>query len=186
MLRLLSTTANRVLLLMFGVFTILALQPTASASPFGQGVFGADVPFGSATSLAISLGGNVSLGLTPSGANFSAASSHTITVTSTDVVGYNLYAYSPGGTAMTNGSYTIPASINTTAGSLAVNSWGYNTDGSGNYVGMTSTPALIKSANGPYKAGDNTTVSYGVLTNITKGAGDYTVGVTYTVVTKTQ
>jgi hypothetical protein len=161
------------------------LQQSAAASPFGQGVFGADVPFGSVTSLSIALGGNVFLALTPSGPNFTASGSHTITVTSTDVVGYKLYAYNPTSTAMTNGSDTIPASTNTTAGSLAVNSWGYNTDGMTNYLGMTTTPALIKDTTGPSKTGDSTPVTYGVLTDITKGAGAYTVSVVYTVVAKT-
>jgi hypothetical protein len=177
---------RRPLLVFFVVSIVFAAQPVANASPFGQGVFGADVPFGSATSLAIALGGNVSLALAPSGQNFTANGSHTVTVTSTDVVGYNLYAYIPGSTSMTSGGATIPASSNTSAGALAVNSWGYNTDGSGNYLGMTTIPALIKTANGPFKTGDNTTVSYGVLTNITKAAGAYNVAVTYTAVARTQ
>jgi len=164
------------------VLLCASFSQTASASPFGSGVFGADVPFGSATSLSIALGGNVSLGLTPSGGNFAATGSHTLTVTSTDVVGYKLYAYSPGNTSMVNGSDTIPASTNTTAGPLSVNSWGYNTDGSTNYLGMTTTPALIKDTTGPFKNGDNTTVTYGVLASIVKGAGDYTVSVVYTAV----
>lgn len=177
---------TRMLSALFLIFTLLACTPTANASPFGQGVFGADVPFGSATSLAISLGGNVSLALVPSGQNFTANSSHTITVTSTDVVGYSLYVYSPGGTTMTGGSGSIPASSNTSASSLAVNTWGYNIDGSSNYLGMTNTPVLLKAANGPYKNGDNTTVTYGVLTDITKGAGAYNVAVTYTAVARNQ
>lgn len=172
----------RPLWVLFGVLCILSLQQTAAASPFGQGVFGAAVPFGSVTSMTIALGGNVTLNLTPSGGTFVASGSHTITVTSTDVVGYKLYIYSPSGTAMSNGSGSIPASTNTTAGPLTTNSWGYNTDGSTNYLGMTTSPILLKSASGPFKAGDNTTVTYGVLTDITKGAGSYNVSVTYTAV----
>ena len=99
------------------------LQQPASASPFGRGVFGADVPFGSETSLAIALGGNVSVSLTPSGGNFSGTGSHTLTVTTTDVVGYRLYASSPGGTNMVNGVETIPTSGNGIPSSLAVNTW---------------------------------------------------------------
>ncbi|MEO6513272.1 MAG: hypothetical protein ABIR37_01175 [Candidatus Saccharimonadales bacterium] len=169
------------LLLLVGIFCA-SFSSTVAASPFGQGVFGADVPFGSATSLSIALGGNVSLNLTPSGGTFSGSGSHTITVTSTDVVGYKLYAYSPGSTTMTYAGETIPASGNTTAGSLAVNTWGYNTDGSTNYLGMTTSPSLIKDTTGPSKSGDNTTVKYAVLTDITKGAGSYTVSVVYTAV----
>lgn len=154
----------------------------AAASPFGEGVFGAHVPFGSATSLSIALGGNVSLSLSPSGANFSGTGSHTITVTSTDVVGYNLYVYSPGGTNMTNGTSTIPTSANVTAAPLAVDTWGYNTDGSSNFKGMTTTPALLKSASGPFESGDNTTVTYGVLTSLATGEGGYNASVVYTAV----
>ncbi len=159
----------------------IMLQQPAQASPFGQGVFGADVPFGSATSMSIALGGNVSMNLTQSGSNLTGTGSHTLTVTSTDVVGYKLYAYSPSSTTMTNGSNTIPASGNGSPAPLSVNSWGYNTDGSSNFVGMLTTPTLIKDTTGPFKNGDNTTVTYGALTNITKGAGDYTVNVVYTV-----
>ena len=162
-----------------------SFQQTVLASPFGQGVFGADVPFGSATSLSIALGGNVSLNLTPSGQYFTASGSHTITVTSTDVVGYRLYAYSPSSTNMAYGSQTIPASSNGSAAALATNTWGYNTDGSSNYIGMTTTPTLIKDATGPSKTGDNTTVTYGVLTDLAQTAGSYTVSVVYTAVAET-
>jgi hypothetical protein len=172
----------RPLQLLVLILLCASISSTASASPFGQGVFGADVPFGSATSLSIALGGNVSLSLTPSGGNFSASGSHTLTVTSTDVVGYKLYAYSPGSTNMVNGSDTIPASSNTSGAPLSVNSWGYNTDGSGNYLGMTTAPTLIKDTTGPFKNGDNTTVTYAVLASIVKGAGDYKVSVVYTAV----
>lgn len=182
MLGRLSTLLRRPLQLLVLILLCVSFTQHASASPFGQGVFGADVPFGSATSLSIALGGNVSLTLAPSGGNFTASGSHTITVTSTDVVGYKLYAYSPGTTNMVNGSDSIPASSNTSAGALLVNSWGYNTDGSTNYLGMTTTPTLIKDTTGPFKNGDNTTVTYGVLASIVKGAGNYTVSVVYTAV----
>jgi len=167
-----------------GLTCFWTFQQAVSASPFGQGLFGADVPFGSATSIAIALGGDVSINLVPSGSNFTGTGSHTITVTSTDVVGYKLYAYSPV-TTMTSGSETIPASANGSPASLAVNTWGFNTDGSSNFTGMTTTPMVIKDATGPFKNGDNTTVTYGVLTDITKGAGAYTVAVTYIAVAET-
>lgn len=185
MIQRLLAGAERPLLVLFCIFGVLSLQPSVAASPFGQGVFGADVPFGSLTSLAISLGGNVSLSLLPNGGNFSASGSHTIGVTSTDVVGYQLYIASPGGTAMTSGSSTIPASGNATAAPLASNTWGYNTTGTTNYLGIATTPKLLKTATGPYKSGDNTTVTYGVIADITKGAGTYNVAVTYTAVALT-
>jgi hypothetical protein len=156
------------------------------ASPFGQGVFGADVPFGSGTSLSIALGASPTLTLTPSGPNYSGTATHNVTVTTTDVVGYRLYIYSPTSTDMVNGSETIPASGNTVAGALAVNTWGYNIDASSNYLGMTTSPVVLKDANGPYKNGDGTTVTYGVLAGPTKGAGEYTVSVVYTAVAKSQ
>jgi hypothetical protein len=172
-------------LFLCGLFVLLSIAPSVAASPFGQGVFGADVPFGSVTSLTISLGGNVSLDLSPSGSIFVGSGSHTINVVSTDVVGYSLYIYSAGSTNMTNGTDTIPASSNSSAAALATNTWGYNIDGSSNYLGMTTQPVLLKTATGPYKTGDNTTVTYGVKTDITKSAGSYTTSVTYTAVALT-
>lgn len=163
----------------------ILLQQPVQASPFGQGVFGADVPFGSLTSLAISLGGNVGINLTLSGGVLSGTGSHTLTVTSNDVIGYRLYTLSPSGSSMTSGSDTIPASSNSTEAALSTNTWGYNTSGSTtNFIGMQTTPTLIKDAVGPFKNGDNTTVTYGARTDVTKAAGSYTVGVVYTVVAK--
>jgi len=162
-----------------------SIIPSVAASPFGEGAFGAQVPFGSATSLSIALGGNVNLSLTPSGSNFTGSGSNTVTVTSTDPVGYWLYMYTASGTDMTNGSIHIPTSSNTSAGPLSVNSWGYNTDGSSNYLGITNTPTLIKSGSGPFESGDNTTVTYGMLTDITQPEGSYSVSVTYTAAAQT-
>jgi hypothetical protein len=165
------------------LFGLLSFAPAASASPFGEGVFGADVPFGSVTSLSINLGGNVALSLTPSSGTLSGTGSHTITVTSTDVVGYSIYIYSAGSTNMSNGTDTIPASSNGTASTLSTNTWGYNATGSTtNFLGITTVPKLLKTATGPYKSGDNTTVTYGVLTDVSKSNGTYTTNVTYTVV----
>ncbi len=165
----------------------LLFQQTAYASPFGQGVFGADVPFGASTSLSIALGSNVSITLTPGGGTLSGSGSHTVTVTSTDVIGYKLYAFTPSSSTMTNGTESIPASSNSSAAPLAVNTWGYNTTGSTtNFIGMQTVPSLIKDAAGPYKSGDNTTVTYGIKANITKGAGNYSVGVVYTAVAENE
>lgn len=172
----------RPLLFVCGLCAVFSIAPAAMASPFGQGVFGADVPFGSLTSLTIALGGDVSLDLVPNGSVFEGSGSHVLTVTSTDVVGYNVYIYSTGSTSLVNGSYSIPASSNTSLAPLATNSWGYNIDGSDDYIGITGAPVLLKSATGPYKNGDDTTVQYGVVADITKGEGDYTASVTYTAV----
>jgi hypothetical protein len=140
------------------------------------------VPFGSLTSLSIALGSNISLSLAPSGPNLEGSGSHTITITSTDAVGYSIYVYASGSANLTSSSATIPASSNGSAAPLSTNTWGYNIDGSSNYLGMATTPELIKTGTGPFETGDNTTVTYGVLTDSTKSAGDYTVTVIYTVV----
>lgn len=168
--------------------TSIAAGYTAMASPFGQGVFGADVPFGSNTSMSIALTGTVNLAVdTPNVGTFSGNGAHTITVTSTDVVGYRLYVYSPGSATMTNGSETVAASSNTTPAGLATNTWGYNTNGSTvNFAGITTSPSIIKDTTGPYKNGDTTTVTYGVKVSQTKGAGNYVNTVVYTAVGKSQ
>jgi len=62
--------SDRPLQLLLVVMCVLSVQQTVGASPLVKGVFGADVPFGSATSLAIALGGNVSLSLTPEWGEF--------------------------------------------------------------------------------------------------------------------
>lgn len=186
MIRVMATWARAVLF--SAVLLTIAGNYSAMASPFGQGVFSADVPFGSDTSMSISLGGNVQLDATnDGGGTYSGTGAHTITVTSTDVVGYRLYLYTPGSTALVNGSETIPASGNTVLGSLAVNTWGYNTMGStSNFVGIASSPVVIKDATGPHKNGDDTTVTYGVKVSSTKGAGQYTASVVYTAVGKSE
>lgn len=167
---------------------LLLLAPVVLASPFGQGVFGADVPFGGATSMAINVGGDVNLSLAPSGGNLSGTSSHTVTVTSTDVVGYRLYAYADGSTDLDGpGSATIPVSGNSSVAPLSLNTWGFNTTGSTtDFMGLGLTPKLIKDADGPFKNGDNTTVTYGALTNTSQDAGSYAATVIYTVVAENQ
>ena len=161
---------------------------TAYASPFGQGEFGADVPFGAGTSMSIDLGGNVDLAVdTPGSGVFSGSGSHTVIVTSTDVVGYRLYIYTPGTSDMTNGSETIAASSNGSLAPLATDTWGYNTTGSTtDFIGITTTPAVIKDETGPHKTGDPTTITFGAKVATTKGAGDYSSAVVYTAVGKSE
>ncbi|HEX4662481.1 MAG TPA: hypothetical protein VH144_02610 [Candidatus Saccharimonadales bacterium] len=172
------------LVLLVGI-CLFGLASSVSASPFGQGKFGANVPFGSATSISINVGSDVPLTLTPSGGNFSGTGSHTVTVTSTDVVGYYLYAHTNGSSNMTNGSATIPASSNSTLLPLSVGSWGYNTTGSTtNFLGMLSSSSLLTDGTGPFTSGDPTTVTYGALVNNVQAAGSYSVNVVYTAVAK--
>ena len=155
---------------------------TAAASPFGQGYFNAQVPFGSQTSISINLGGNVNLSLVPNGSNFSANSSSNVTVTSTDVEGYSLYVYAPSSTSLSYGSYSIPTSANVSEAPLSLDSWGYNTDGSNNYIGITNVPTVLISATGPYESGNTTSVTYGVLVDATQSAGTYNGTVSFTAV----
>lgn len=170
----------------FALLVCLGMQQAAVAQPFGVGLFGEDVPFGSETSLSIALSSVADVPLTPSGGTFSGTGSHTVTVTSTDVVGYDLYANTTSGTAMSNGTHTIPASANVAPAALSTNSWGYNTTGStSNFTGMTATQALINSGTGPFKNGTPTNVTYGALIDITKSAGTYSVDVTYTAIGRT-
>lgn len=165
----------------------LAPEP-AYSSPFGQGVFGADVPFGSSTSLAIDLGTDPSITLATDGPNtLSGNAAHIVTVTSTDVVGYKLYARAIGSSDMVNGTASIPASGNSFPAALSINTWGYNTSGSAtNFSGLSTDQAQIKDADGPFKNGDPTTITYGVRADITKPAGTYQVDVVYTVVAENQ
>lgn len=170
------------------LLVVVAGNYNAMASPFGQGVFSADVPFGAGTSMSISLGGDVQLNVADIGGGvFAGTGAHTVTVTSTDVVGYRLYIYTPGSTALVNGGDTVPASANTVPGSLATDTWGYNTTGStSNFVGLTNTPVTIKDASGPHKNGDATTITYGVKVSSTKSAGQYSTSVVYTAVGKSE
>lgn len=182
----LKVRANHVVFTSVALVCCIMVQSPVSAQPFGTGKFGEVVPFGSATAIGISLSGSVGMTLAPSGPNFSGSGSHTITVTSTDVIGYKLYVNATSSTSMSNGTSTIPRSTNGTPATLAVNSWGYNTSGSTSaFTGMTLSQVEIKSATGPYENGNNTSVTYGALVDITKSSGTYTVDVTYTAVGQT-
>jgi len=163
----------------------LSFQQVASASPFGQGNYSALVPYGGQTSITIALSGNVTLSLVPSGGNFTASGNSTVTVTTTDVNGYSLYLYSAGNSSLVNGANTITASSNVSEAPLAVNTWGYNTDGSSNYIGTTTTPVTILNTSGPYETGNPTTVYYSALASGIKAPGNYVGNVTYTVVSPT-
>lgn len=182
------TPSSRHQSFLFACLAVIAsfslLEGIAGASPFGAGLFGEDVPFGSETSISIATSGNVAIITSPSGSTFNGQGSHTITVTSTDVVGYELYIKNTSSTNMSNGTDTIATSGNVAPAALAMNSWGYNTNGSTNYVGMSLSDTLIKDVTGPYKNGDNTPVTYGILANTTKSSGTYLLGVTYTAVAK--
>lgn len=168
----------------FLVLCLMLMQQPVHAAAFGQGPFGADIPFGAGTAIDMSFSGDVEFTLSPSGGSFSGQGNNTVTVVSNNPVGYYLFLYAQNSTALVKGSDAIPASANSSPGALALNTWGYNTDGSSNYVGITGTKALIDSVDGEQESGNNTDVYYGVYVDITKPAGDYTQSVTHTLVGK--
>lgn len=170
-------------LILLSLVSCVLLQQSANATPFGQGDFG-DSTFGSQSSISMSFSGNVAMNLSPNGGNFEGTGMHTVTVTTNDAVGYRLYAYSLNTTNLTiaGGGHTIASSANSSPAALAVNTWGFNTSGSTtNFQRLLTTPTEIKVTSEPATSGDNTTVTYGAKTDITKAAGTYTGNVVYTV-----
>lgn len=163
----------------------IGLVGIVNAQPFGKGKFGANVPFGSETSLAISTTGNVTIQITPTDAGVLGTATNNVTITSTDVVGYKLYIRALTTTNMVNGAATLPASANGTPAALAVNTWGYNTDASANFVGITASDVLLKTATGPFSSGDLTQLTYGVKIDNNKPAGNYVTTVIYTAAPQT-
>lgn len=164
---------------------VFIVDLTTNAAPYGQGIYNADVPYGSETSLSISAGSGVNLSLNPSVSGTLASASGFVTVYSTDVVGYKLYLRAIGSTDMTQGANVIPTSGNVTAAPLAINTWGFNTDASSNFIGIALTDTLLKDASGPFSAGDSTMVTYGLNIDRSKPAGSYTSNVMYTAVPET-
>lgn len=163
------------------------LSGSVGASPYGAGKYNANAPYGGQTQLTISTSGDVAINLAPSDSGTTASASGTVTVISTDVVGYKLYVRSLGSTNMTNpiGGATIPASANGSPAALAVNTWGYNLTGNSSYTGMTLSDVLIRSATQPYTSGDVTTVTYGARVDNAKRSGSYNTSVVYTAVPQT-
>ena len=167
------------------LLVVLFLNSSATAAPYGRGIYNENVPYGSQTSLTIGTSGDTTIQLSPTDTGTLGTNTSDVTVTSTDVVGYKLYVRSITSNDMVNGPATIPASANVSASALATNTWGYNTDASANFVGMTLTDALIATRPGPYTAGDLTTFTYGVKIDNEKPAGNYTTSVIYTAVPQT-
>lgn len=168
------------------LFTVLFnIAATAWAEPYNAGIYNENVGYGSLTTLAISTSGNVSLAITPTSAGVQTTGSGTVTVTSTDVTGYKLYIRSSGSTNMNNLGDTLPASANVSPAALAVDTWGYNTDGSSNFVGSTLSDTLIRTFTGPAPTGDVTTVTYGAKVDLAKPAGNYAASIVYTAVPQT-
>jgi hypothetical protein len=185
-----SNQQNMFIRVMFAILLVIGLliwlEQHVLASPYGVGVYGANVPYGGQTNLTIATNGNVSIPITPSDSGTTATGSSQVTVTSSDVVGYTLYIRASTSASLVNGGNTIPASANVSPGTLAVNTWGYNTDASSNYTGITLSDVLIRTGTGPYTSGDVTTVTYGIKLDNSKPAGSYTSTVVYTAVPQTQ
>lgn len=172
-------------LLMIVVFLAL-YAGVAMASPYGAGLYGENVPYGSATSISLTTSVTVALSATPGGAT--ATNTDTVTVTTTDVDGYvlnlkdsdtNLNLVRVGATIVpTSGTFAVPAAIDS-------DSWGYriSTFAPDTYAGITSSAGggdNIRTRTGPYTSGDETIVTYAVKVTATKMSGDYTDTVLYT------
>lgn len=158
---------------------------TADAAPYGDGKYNAVVPYGGQTQLSIATTGSISIPITPASGGTLGTGPSVVTVTSTDVVGYKLYIRSVTTTNLVNGAAVLPASSNVTAGTLATNTWGYNTTGLTTFIGLTTSDVLLKSFTGPAETGDVTTVTYGVNIDQSKKAGSYSSDVVYTAVPQT-
>ncbi len=167
--------------------TVVAIinSATCLASPYGAGKYGENVPYGSQTALSIATNGNVLIPITPSDPGTLATGTSIVTVTSTDVVGYKLYLRALTATTMNNLGATLSASANGSPAALATNTWGYNTDGSSNFVGPSLSDTLIRSVSGPVSTGDSTTFTYGVKIDLAKPAGNYSATVLYTAAPQT-
>ena len=178
-----KTIAFSVLIILIAAITVNSNM--AGAQPYGKGLYNEMVPYGNQTSLSISTSGTINVPITPTASGTLMTGTSNITVTSTDVKGYKLYIRSLANTYMDNLGAQLPASANVTAAALAVNTWGYNTDASSNFIGIKSTDALIRSATTPVPSGDSTSVTYGIKLDMAKPAGDYIANVVYTAVPQT-
>lgn len=157
----------------------------AAAQPYGAGLYNEAVPYGNLTSLSIATIAATNLSVTPTAGGASTSSNSSVVVTSTDVEGFQLYLRASTNTNLTNGASTIPASANVTPAALATNTWGYNTNASANYAGITLSDVLLKTFNTSASTGNTTTVTYGVKVDLTKMSGIYTTSVLYTAVGQT-
>jgi len=179
---------KKTILITVFVTTIFAISSTpliSYAQPYGKGVYNENVPYGSQTELSIATDGNVSVPITPMTNGVLATGDSTVTVTSTDVVGYKLYIRALASTDMDNLGTPLPASANGSPAPLATDTWGYNTDAGTDFVGITLSDVLIRSRTTPVSSGENTVVTYGIKLDLAKPAGNYVASVVYTAVPQT-
>lgn len=173
------------MILFITIIACLVTSSTSYAQPYGKGIYNSNVPYGSQTSLSIATNGDISVSITPITGGALATGTSIITITSTDVIGYKLYIRALTSTDMNNLGTLLPASANGTPAALAVNTWGYTTDASINFTGITLTDVLIRSATLPAPTGEITNVTYGMNLDLAKPAGNYVANVVYTAVPQT-
>jgi len=167
------------------IFVAILASSVSYAQPYGKGVYSANVPYGDETSLSIATNGNINIPITPTITGVLATGTSTITVTSTDVMGYKLYIRALSDTNMNNLGSLLPASANVSPAPLAMDTWGYNTDASTNFAGITLNDVLIHSITTPASTGDMTYVTYGIKLDMAKAAGNYVANIVYTAVPQT-
>lgn len=172
-------------LLFTTVFFAIYITSTSVAQPYSKGIYNVNLPYGDQTSLSIATNGNVDVPITPTLSGVLATGISTVTVTSTDVKGYMLYIRALNSTSMNNLGSLLPTSANGSPASLAIDTWGYNTDASTNFVGMTLSDVLIHSISVPAPTGDITNITYGIKMDMAKPAGKYVASVVYTAVPQT-
>ncbi len=181
-----STSMKRTVLATLLASSFIITAPVICfAQPYGKGIYNADVPYGSQTSLSIATNGNLDIPITPTTSGTLAIGTSVVTVTSTDAKGYKLYIRSLGSTDMNNLGTPLPASANSSPATLDINTWGYNTDASNNFVGISLNDTLIHSVTTPTSSGDITNITYGIKLDLAKPAGNYVATVIYTAVPQT-
>lgn len=176
-----------ILSLCVAIITAMTFAPLASAQPYGKGLYDENVPYGDETSLSIVTNGDVFItGVTPIPGGATGTGTSNVTVTSTDVKGFKLYVRALATTDMDNLGTPLAASSNTfsSPGALAINTWGYNINGSSNYAGMTLTDQEVKSVTTP-AINNVTAFTYGIRVDLLKPAGNYVAAVVYTAVPQT-
>lgn len=183
--RLKETAENSVFFVLIIAVFIFLYVSTALANPYGFDTYGTGA-YGSETMLTIATTGNVSIAAQSGTLSTNLASPTTITVTTTDKHGFNLYIRSLTSPSLASGANTIPASSNNSALALANNTWGYTTNGGdlNSFIGITASDVSIKSASsGPYyPTGNTTNVYYGVKINDATPAGNYSSNIVFTAV----
>ena len=163
----------------------LLLPCQSYAQPYGKGIYGANVPYGDQTSLSIATNGDINVQITPTNSGILSTGTSIVTITSTDVMGYKLYIRALSDTNMNNLGALLPASANITPAALINNTWGYNTDATTNFTGITLSDILIRSITTPAPSGDITNVTYGIKLDMAKPAGSYVASIVYTAVPQT-